>query len=139
MRELIPGALRAIQHLPAGADGVRHPEHVPEPTPPAALPDPNLPAWARVFAPHVPFLLNLAAMRADVEYWAEQITDQVDGERLTFIEDQLVTRGPLFREEFFRVFSDSMQHRSWFETFFDALTAELAAMRAENPNPTAEE
>lgn len=129
VRELLPGALRALQQLPTGGEAVNPSSTRTPAAPPVALPDPNLPAWARVLAPRVPDLVSLAGMRADVDYWAERIVDDVDGERLTFIEDQL-HRGAPFREDFFRVFPATMEHRSWFERLFDSLAAELAELRA---------
>lgn len=136
--ELLPGALRALATMPgaaaAPAPELGGPASSPRALPPARAPEHELaaaPAWVRVLAPHVPQLLNLAAVRADPEHWAEQVSTMVDGERLTFIEDQLA-RGPAFREEFFASFPDTMASRSWFERFFDELRAVIADMRADD-------
>lgn len=129
LREMLPPALRELRAMGAGAPAL---PALPPGAPPAPAPDPNahLPTWARVLAPQFPELMQLARLHADPEHWAEQICGQVDPERLTFIEDQL-RRGPAFREEFFTVFEDAMGHRSWFEMFFDAMAAEIAALRDE--------
>lgn len=141
VRELLPGFLQSVQQLggtapPAPPMHALPPSHgAPDVQPQNGhqldAPQPGeAPAWVVILAPYIPQLLQLASFHASPEHWAADVVDRADGERLTFIEDQL-KRGPAFRQDFFRVFPATIDRRSWFEQFFDALTAELAEMRAE--------
>lgn len=147
MRELLPGFLTAAQQLAGGgaraAAGAPAPLALPPGQPQHGAPDvqqngtavappADAPAWVVILAPYVPQLLQLAAFHASPEHWAGDVVEHVDGERLTFIEDQLA-RGPIFREEFFRYFPTTIDRRSWFEQFFDALTLELQQLREDEP------
>ena len=105
-------------------------ELAPAPNPSAAAPT-GAPGWYAVLQPQLPTLLQLAALHADVEFWAVKTLDLADDAALEWIKFELERR-EAFDAEFYQWVPDAVPHRDWMTRFWDALAEEVATLDAED-------
>ena len=101
-------------------------ELAPAPNPSAAAPT-GAPGWYAVLQPQLPILLQLAALHADVEFWAVKTLELADDAALEWIKFELERRQE-FDAEFFQWVPDAVPHRDWMTRFWDALAEEVATL-----------
>jgi len=102
----------------------------PAPNPSAAAPT-GAPGWYAVLQPQLPTLLQLAALHADVEFWAVKTLDLADDAALEWIKFELERRQE-FDAEFYQWVPDAVPHRDWMTRFWDALAEEVATLDEED-------
>lgn len=90
------------------------------------------PGWFAVLQPALGHLLQLAALHADVEWWASEIIEKAEDSQLVWIRAELERR-EAFEAEFYQWVPQAAQHREWFGRFWTAIAEELAALAEEDP------
>jgi hypothetical protein len=90
------------------------------------------PGWLTAFRPFLPHLLQLAAMRGDVEYWTGELVKRADDAQLEWIGAQL-DRREQFEEEFYTWVPGAVPHRAWFSRLWEELDKALPG--EEDPEP----
>lgn len=104
------------------------------PTASAPAPDPStLPPWARLLAPHIELLDQIAAARGDVEHWSSQIVENTPDEVVLALLDAMADQAA-FRAELHRIFPSTAPHQEWYREFVAAFTTAAEAAFEDVPD-----